>query len=54
MDKKELSIILKEGEGYKIEFKEGLVTIRREGKQPSYPDYSEQISPLVGEIFHWK
>jgi hypothetical protein len=29
MDKKELNIILKEGEGYKIEFKEGISGIEK-------------------------
>ena len=30
MDKKEIDIILKEGEGYKIEFKEGLSNLEKE------------------------
>ncbi len=30
MDKKELNIILKEGEGYKIEFKEGISGLEKE------------------------
>jgi len=30
MDKKELDIVLKEGEGYKIEFKEGLSSLEKE------------------------
>ena len=32
----------------------GLVTIRREERQPSFPDYSVQISPLFEKMFHWK
>ena len=30
MDKKELDMVIKEGEGYKIEFKEGLSNLEKE------------------------
>jgi hypothetical protein len=32
----------------------GLVTIRREEKLSSYPDYSVQTSPLFEKMFRWK